>query len=80
VFILKPRRSSCSGPWDFRPLSLTSFLLKTVERLVGSFLMEEVLALLSLHPNQHVYQAGKSVVTALHQLVIRGEEPLGQQE
>jgi len=57
-------------------LSLTSFLLKTMERLVDSFLMEEVLALLSLQPNQHAYQAGKSVVMVLHQLVIRGEEAL----
>jgi len=47
VFIHKPCRSSCSGPRDFTPLTLTSFLLKTVERLVDSFLMEEVLALLS---------------------------------
>jgi hypothetical protein len=51
-----------------------------MERLVNSFLMEEVMALLSLHPNQHAYQARKSAATALHQLVILGEEVLGQQE
>jgi len=31
------------------------------------------LALVPLHPNRHAYQAGKSVETALHQLVVRGE-------
>jgi hypothetical protein len=49
-----------------------------MEGLVDSFLMEEVQALLSLHPNQYAYQAGKSVVTVIHQLVIQGEEKLGQ--
>ena len=34
VFIPKPGRSSYCGPRDFRPISLTSFLFKTMERLV----------------------------------------------
>jgi hypothetical protein len=51
-----------------------------MDRLVDSFLMEEVLAILSLHPNEHAYQAGKAVATALHQLVIRGEEALCRQK
>jgi len=38
VFISKPYRNSCSGPRDFRPINLTSFLLKTMERLVDMFL------------------------------------------
>jgi hypothetical protein len=33
-----------------------------------------------LHPNQHAYQSGKSVETALHQLVVRVEKALDQQE
>jgi hypothetical protein len=33
-----------------------------------------------LHPNQHAHQAGKSVDTALHQLVVRVEKVLDQQE
>jgi hypothetical protein len=74
VFIPKPGRNSYCGLRDFRPISLTSFLLKTMERLV------EILALRPLHPNQHAYQAGKSVETALHQLVVRVEKALDQQE
>ena len=61
-------------------MSLTSFLLKTMERLVNRFLRDEILALKPLHPNQHAYQAAKSVETALHQLVVRVEKALDQQE
>ena len=43
------------------------------------YLQDEALALMPLHPNQHAYQAGKSVETALHPLVVR-IEVLDQQE
>ena len=51
VFTPKPSRNSYSGPRDFTPISLTSFLLKTMERLVDRFLGDEILALKPLHPN-----------------------------
>jgi hypothetical protein len=70
VFIPKAVRNSYSGLRDYRPISLTSFLLKTIERLVDRYLRDEALALVPLHPNQHAYQAGKSVETALHQLIV----------
>jgi len=34
LFMPKPRRNTYSGPRDYRPISFTSFLLKTMERLV----------------------------------------------
>jgi hypothetical protein len=80
LFIPKPVRNSYSGPKDYRPTSLTSFLHKTMERLVDRYLRDEALALVPLHPNQHAYQAGKSVETALHQLILRVENVLDQQE
>jgi hypothetical protein len=80
VFIPKPGRISYCGPRDFKPISLTSFLLKTMERLVDRFLSDETLALLPLHPNQYAYQSEKSVEKALHQLVVRVEKALDQQE
>jgi len=49
-----------------------------MERLVDRFLSDEILALHPLHPNQHAYQAGKSVETALHQIVVRVEKALDQ--
>jgi len=45
-----------------------------MERLVDRYLRDEILALQPLHPNQHAHQAGKSVETALHQLVVRVEK------
>jgi len=80
VFIPRPGRNSYSGPRDYRPISLTSFLLKTTERLVDRYLRDKVLAFMPLHPNQHAYQASKSVETVLHQLVVRVEKALDQQE
>jgi hypothetical protein len=80
VFIPKLGRNSYCGPKDFRPISLTPFLLKTLDRLVDRFLRDEILASKPLHPNQHAYQAGKSVEMALHQLMVRVKKALDQQE
>ena len=74
MFIPKPGRNTYSGPRDYRSISLTSFLLKTTERLVDRYLRDEALAIVPLHPNQHAYQAGKLVERALHQLVVRVEK------
>ena len=80
VFTPKPGRNSYSGPRDYRPITHTSFLPKTMGRLVDRNLRDEALANVPLHPNQHAYQAGKSVETALHQLVVWVEKALHQQE
>jgi hypothetical protein len=76
VFIPKPGRNSYIGPRQFRPTILTSFLFKTMERLIDRYLGDEALALVPLHPNKHAYHLGKSVETSLHQLVVRVEMPL----
>jgi hypothetical protein len=80
VFIPKPGRNSYYGPHDFRPISLTSFLLKTMERQVDGYLGDEFLVLKPPHPNQHAYQGGKSVETSLHRLVVRVEKALDQRK
>ena len=79
MFIPKPGRSSYCEPRDFRPIRLTSFLLKTMERLVDKFLRDEIMVLQPLHPNQHANQAGKCVETARHQFVVRVDKALDQQ-
>jgi hypothetical protein len=61
VFIPKPGRDSYGGPKDCRPISLTWFLVTTMERLRERFVRDEILAFMPLHPNQHAYQARKSV-------------------
>ena len=80
VFIPKSGRSSYGGPSDFRPNSLTSFLLKTMERKVDRFLRDENLVPQPIHPNQNAYQPGKSMETALHKFVVQAEKALDQQE
>jgi hypothetical protein len=50
VFIRKSGRNFYSGPRDFRPITLTSFLLRTMDNLVDRVLRDEALALVPLHP------------------------------
>ena len=49
---------------NFRPISLSSFLMKTMERHI-----REQLNKLNLCCAQHAYLKGKSVETALHDVV-----------
>ena len=53
VSIPKPGRSTYSGPRDCRPIGLTSFLLKYMDRLVDIYLRDEALAIVPLHSNQY---------------------------
>jgi hypothetical protein len=69
MFIPKPGKNSYTGPRDFRPISLTSFLLKMLERLVDRYIGDGALVMKPSHPNQHAYQAGKSVETALQHYI-----------
>ena len=72
-FIPKPGRLDYTNSKAFRPISLTSFFLKGLDKLVDRYLRSETLVDLPLNPRQHVYQAGKST---LHQLVKRVERAL----
>ena len=66
VFIPKPGKETYDTPKSFRPISLTSFLLKTLERLVDRHLREETLKKQPFNKNQHAYQEGRTTETALH--------------
>jgi ribonuclease HI len=78
VFLPKPGKDSYTSAKSFRPISITSFMLKTLEKLIDRYIRETVLISRPLHQNQHAYQAGKSTETALHQLVSRIEVALDQ--
>jgi len=52
VFIPKPSRNCYSGPRDYRPITLTSSFLKTLERLVDRYLRDVALKHVPLHSNQ----------------------------
>jgi len=51
-----------------------------MESLADRYLRDEALALLLQNSNQHAYEAGKSVETAVHQLVVWVEKALDQIE
>lgn len=80
VFIPKPGRSSYQVAKAFRPISLTSFLLKTVEKMVDRYLRDTSVLRYPLHNGQHAYQAGKSTDSALHCLVRRVERALHRKQ
>ena len=50
---------------DFRPISLTSFLLKTLERLLDGHIRTKI-DIPRVCAGQHAYLNGRSVETALH--------------
>ena len=76
VFLPKPGRTDYTQVKSFRPISLTSFLMKTVERLIDRYLRDGTLVWYPLSKNQHAYLAGKSTDTALHNLVGKIERAL----
>jgi len=79
VFIPKPNRNSYHGPKDFRPISLTLFLLKTMDRLVDRFLRMKFLCSCPYIPINMQTMLGNAEIV-LHQLVVRVEKALDQQE
>ncbi|XP_011313404.1 uncharacterized protein [Fopius arisanus] len=69
VFIPKPGKCSYDNAKSFRPISLSSFLLKTLERLVDRHIKMGAPRTNPISLSQHAYQVGRSTETALHRLV-----------
>ncbi len=67
VFIPKVGKDSYSSPKSYRPITLSNFVLKVMERLIQWFLTDEVLQLPLL--GQHAYMTGRSTETALSEVV-----------
>ena len=65
AFIPKPGKIDYTTAKSFRPISLTSFLLKGLEKLVDRYLRDGPMVTLPIHPRQHAYQAGKSTESAI---------------
>jgi hypothetical protein len=65
---------------SLRPISLTSFILKILEKLLDRHIRDGVLVSKPLHQNQFAYRAGKSTETALFQVVHRLEKSLKYKE
>ncbi|GJQ68849.1 hypothetical protein Trydic_g6049 [Trypoxylus dichotomus] len=66
-------KTSYTEAKPYRPISLTSFLLKTLEKIIDKHLRDSALGRLPLHENQYAYQSGKSCEQAIHELARRAE-------
>jgi hypothetical protein len=75
--IPKPGHTSYELARSFRPISLTSFVLKTMEKLVDQSIRVGLLKRFPLEHSQHAYQRGRSSETALHNLVSRIKSAVG---
>lgn len=69
VCIPKPERNGYIKVKNFKIISLSSFILKSMERLMDRYLKEEALTLYPLATSQYAYREGRSTETALHHLV-----------
>ena len=80
----KPNKERYDVPKSFRPIALTSFIFKTLERVVLWELEDTVLNKRPISKHQHAYLKGKSCDTALSVVVdkieqgaLRGQYSLG---
>jgi len=80
VFIPKPGKNSYDQAKSFRPISLSSFFLKIMEKIIDMHVREYLGKNSPLHDLQFAYQPGKSTETALHQLVSKIEDALDRKE
>ena len=80
VFIPKHGRPNYSVAKAFRPISLMSFILKTLEKLLDRHIRDDVMADRPFHQDQHAYRSGRSTESALHQLVSRVENTIKNRE
>jgi hypothetical protein len=80
AFIPNPEKGDYIEAKAYRPISLSSVLLKTMEKLVDRFIRVGPLKEYPRHRNQHAYQIGKSTETALHNVVTRIEKAIEHKE
>jgi hypothetical protein len=71
IFIPKPGRDSYELAHSFRPISLTSFFLKTMERLVDSYIRAGPLKSFPFMESQYAYQRGRSTEAALFTIMFK---------
>lgn len=75
-FIPKADKVSYDTPKSFRPISLMSFFLKILEKLVDYDIRTNLLSKNPLNKMQHAYQKGKGTESASHHLVNEIEKSL----
>ena len=64
IFIPKPGKDDYTMPKSFRPISLSNYFLKTLERLV-CWKMDQALHCYPIHERQHGFMKGRSTESAI---------------
>jgi hypothetical protein len=64
----------------YRPISLLSFMLKMMEKLVDRDVKDKIFGLYPIHPYQFANQLRKSTETALHHVIVHIEEAVEHRE
>ena len=84
VFIPKPGKKDYQDPRSFRPISLTCFLFKTLEKLVLWEANNTCLVTHPMHKNQHAFRSNHScevalskVITKIEKAILNGQYALG---
>lgn len=80
VFLPKTGRATYDVAKSFRPICLTSFCLKVLERLMDIYIRSEISEAGGLHPRNHAYRAGRSTESAVHDAVCVIERALSSRQ
>lgn len=80
TFIPKPGRADYENAKNHRGISLSSFFLKTLERVTDRYIRDSIIINSPLCSNQHAYQRGKSTMSALHKLTTSVENAFDSAE
>ena len=80
VFLPKPGKLTYEEASSWRPISLTSFMLKTMERIIDRYLRRNNIEERLISNNQFAYVRGRSTDAALHRLVANVEKAMYHNE
>ena len=80
VFIPKVGKSDYAEARSFRPITLSTFMIKIMERVILWHINQNHLKISPLSDNQHAFRSGRSTETALTSLVTQIEEGLEKKE
>ena len=80
VFVPKPGKDDYSNPRAFRPIALTSFIFKTLERMVHWVVEAEVLPKHPMDARQHAFRRGFSTETLLADVIDKVEKGLADKQ
>ena len=80
IFIPKPGKKDYTQLRSFRPISLTSFLFKGMEKIIHWELEEKILSKHPLSKNQHAFRRGYSTDSALSSMCTKIESAITRQQ